>query len=69
MGGVSLGGGKGQAAQSLEVQMKTSAWAPCRWLPCVDFNLEESVGMIRQTLTVQVINRLERRLILLAGFY
>ena len=56
MGGRSPGGCKGQAAQSLEVQVKTLAWAPCRWLPCVGFNLEESVGVIRQSLTVQVRN-------------
>lgn len=53
-GGVSLGGGKGQAAQSLEVQMETPGVSlSCRWLPCVGFNLEESMG-IRQTLTVQI---------------
>ena len=44
MGGMSPGGCKGQAAQSLEVQVKTLAWAPCRWLPCVGFNLEESIN-------------------------
>lgn len=56
VGGMSLAGCKGQAAQSLEVQMKTLAWAPCRWLPLVGFNLEESVGLIRQSLTVQLRN-------------
>lgn len=53
VGGMSLAGCEGQAAQSLEVQKKTLAWAPCRWLP---FNLEESVGVMRQSLTLQLRN-------------
>ena len=70
MSGMSPGGCKGQAAQSLEVQVKTLAWAPCRWLPCVGFNLEESIkGDKTEPHCSGEKLRLARRLVLLAGFY
>lgn len=66
---MSLGECKGQAMQGLEVQIKTVDQIPCRWLPFVDFKLQESVGMMRETHCVRGTLRLERRLILLADFH
>lgn len=53
----------------LEVQIKTVDQIPCRWLPFVDFKLQESVGMMRETHCVRGTLRLERKLILLADFH
>ena len=50
VGGMSLGGCKGQATRGLKVKIKTLDSVPCRWTAFVSFNLEAGVGVIRDSL-------------------